>query len=95
MLFSVITELYNHYHNPILKHFYHLKKKAVPLAVTLHHISQFAQLWTAPNLYSESLDGLFWTFHIMVLYVTFVTCFFYLTHIQCSSMYQYAIPFHC
>lgn len=43
MLFSIITEFCNNYHNLTLKHFIALKRSLCPLAIIAPHTFQLAQ----------------------------------------------------
>ena len=102
MVFSIFTELWNHYYNLILKHFHCSRKKPhTHLAVTSHSFPSLSHKpWSTINLLSVTIDLLIlcssykWNHKICsLLWLASFTWNVFEVH-PCCSIYQYFIPFY-
>ena len=101
MVCSIFTELCNHHHWLISKHFHHPKKKPHPIHSYSFFISPSPQPLATTYILSVSMDLLI--LHILHKWNQILCGFFYLASFTwcnvfkvhpCCSVFQYFIPFY-
>lgn len=99
MVFGIIiTGLYNHYHHPILEHFYNCKKKPCTHQQSLLNLTGPRQTLIYFITIDLSVPDISYKWNYTICIVSYDGGFFYLYHAckihSCCNMYQYFTPLY-